>query len=194
MAAGSSTLDLFGQERFPQGLKYQAGFLSPEEEKSLLRHIEVLPFKEFEFHGFTGKRRIVSFGWRYDFNGAGLSKTGDMPEFLTGVRARAEMFAGNAPGSFQQVLVTEYSPGAGIGWHKDRSVFGDVVGISLLSACTFRLRRRTAKGFERQILIAEPRSVYLLRGVSRTEWEHSIPGVESLRYSLTFRNVLDRGE
>ena len=87
---------LYPKERFPQGLKYKAGFISPEEEKSLLRHIEVLPFKEFEFHGFTGKRRIVSFGWRYDFNGAGLSKTGDMPEFLTGVRARAEMFAGNA--------------------------------------------------------------------------------------------------
>ena len=90
--------------------------------------------------------------------------------------------------------MTEYSPGAGIGWHKDRSVFGDVVGLSLLSPCTFRLRKRTGKGFERQTLIAEPRSVYLLRGVSRTEWEHSIPGVESLRYSLTFRNVLERGE
>jgi len=194
VAGGSSTLDLFGEEKFPQGLKYHAEFITPEEEQSLLRAIEVLPFKEFEFHGFTGKRRTVSFGWRYDFNGGGLSKTEDMPEFLTGPRARAEIFAGNAPRGFQQVLVTEYSPGAGIGWHKDRSVFGDVVGISLLSPCTFRLRKRIGKGFERQTLIAEPRSVYLLRGVSRTEWEHSIPGVESLRYSLTFRNILEQGE
>ena len=194
VAAGSDTLDLFGAERLPQGLKYQAGFISLEDERSVLRGIEVLPFKEFEFHGFTGKRRTVSFGWRFDFNGGGLSKTEDMPTFLASIRAQAEIFAGNAPGSFQQVLVTEYSPGAGIGWHKDRSVFGDVVGISLLSPCTFRLRKRTGKGFERQTLIAEPRSVYLLRGVSRTEWEHSIPGVESLRYSLTFRNVLERGE
>jgi alkylated DNA repair dioxygenase AlkB len=183
VAAGSQTLDLFGEDRLPQGLKYQADFLSHEEEAALLRNIEALPFKEFEFHGFTGKRRTVSFGWRYDFNGGGLSKTEDMPEFLNGIRARAETFAGNAPGSFQQVLVTEYSPGAGIGWHKDRSVFGDVVGISLLSPCTFRLRKRTRDGFERQTLIAEPRSVYLLRGASRTDWEHSIPGVESLRYS-----------
>jgi alkylated DNA repair dioxygenase AlkB len=192
VAAGSRTLDLFGEERLPRGFRYQADFVNPEEEQSLLRDIEVLPFKEFEFHGFTGKRRTVSFGWRYDFNGGGLSKTEDMPEFLTGLRARAEIFAGNASGSFQQVLVTEYSPWAGIGWHKDRSVFGDVVGISLLSPCTFRLRRRTDQGFERQTLIAAPRSVYLLRGVSRTDWEHSIPGVESLRYSVTFRNVLDR--
>lgn len=41
-------------------------------------HIVPLPFRELEFHGFTGKRRIVSFGWRYDFNGGGLTKTEDM--------------------------------------------------------------------------------------------------------------------
>lgn len=191
VGAGSNKLDLFGETALPQGLKYQADFLTREEEKRLLRDVEVLPFKEFEFHGFKGKRCTVSFGWRYDFNCGGLTKTEDMPEFLTGIRSRAEAFAGDKPGSFQQVLVTEYSPGAGIGWHKDRSVFGDVVGISLLSACTFRFRRRTGKGFERRTLIAEPRSVYLLRGASRTDWEHSIPGVESLRYSVTFRNVLE---
>ena len=135
----------------------------------------------------------MSFGWRYDFNGSGLTKTEDMPESLLDIRARAEDFASLAPGSLQQVLVTEYSPGAAIGWHKDRSVFGDVVGISLLSPCSFRLRRRSGSRFERRTLIAEPRSIYLLRGPSRTEWEHSIPGVESLRYSLTFRNVLEGG-
>jgi len=63
-----------------------------------------------------------------------------MPEFLPGIRARAESFAQLAPGKLQHVLITEYCPGAAISWHKDRSVFGDVVGISLLSACTFRLR------------------------------------------------------
>ncbi|WP_247464121.1 alpha-ketoglutarate-dependent dioxygenase AlkB [Bradyrhizobium sp. 62] len=103
---------------------------------------------------------------------------------MTQVRARDEAFAGIAPGSFQQVLVTEYAPAAGIGWHKDRSVFGDVAGISLLASCSFRLRRRTAMSFERNTLVAEPRSIYLLRGPSRAEWQHRMPGVESLRYSL----------
>jgi alkylated DNA repair dioxygenase AlkB len=107
------------------------------------------------------------------------------------VRARAESFADIAPGEFQQVLITEYSPGAAIGWHKDRSVFGDVVGISLLASCIFRLRLKAGPRWERRKLIAEPRSVYLLRGLARTDWEHSIPGVESLRYSITFRNVLE---
>ena len=192
MPASSETLDLFGEARLPEGMKYQPDFLSAEEERALLRKIENLPFKEFQFHGFTGKRRTVSFGWRYDFNGGGLGRTEDMPVFLMPLRTQVEAFAGIAPGSFQQVLVTEYARGAGIGWHKDRPVFGDVAGISLLSPCTFRLRRRTGKGFERQNLIAGPRSVYLLRGPSRTEWEHSIPGVESLRYSVTFRSGLER--
>jgi alkylated DNA repair dioxygenase AlkB len=187
----SGTLDLFKDISLPQGFAYQRDFLGPEEENSLLQHIKDLPFKEFEFQGFTGKRRIVSFGWRYDFNGGGLTKTGDMPDFLSGIRARAEIFAGIAPGALQQVLITEYQPGAAIGWHKDRSVFGDVVGISLLSSCTFRLRLKTGHRWDRRKLTAEPRSVYLLRGPSRTEWEHSIPGVESLRYSITFRNVLE---
>jgi alkylated DNA repair dioxygenase AlkB len=158
-----SETDLFGGPQLPPGLKYESEFLSPEEENALLRQLEGLPLKEFEFQGFLGKRRTASFGWRYDFNGGGLSKTQNMPEFLAGLGAQAELFAGNAPGSFQQVLVTEYRPGAGIGWHKDRSVFGDVVGISLLSACSFRMRRRTRSGFERKTLTAEPRSVYLLR-------------------------------
>jgi alkylated DNA repair dioxygenase AlkB len=190
----SQTFDLFGDDALPDGFSYQADFLSAGEEPSLLEQIRVLPFREFEFHGFSGKRRIASFGWRYDFNGGGLTKAEDMPEYLTGIRARAERFARITPGALQQVLITEYRPGAAIGWHKDRSVFGDVVGISLLSSCTFRLRRKAGQRWERRNLTAEPRSVYLLRGPSRTEWEHSIPGMDSLRYSITFRNVLERIE
>ena len=112
----------------PEGFRYQPDFLSREEEHSLLRHIEKLPFREFEFHGFTGKRRNVSFGWRYDFNGGGLTKTEDMPEFLLAVRAHAGSFTAISLGELQQVLVTVYAAGASIGWHKDRAVFGDASG------------------------------------------------------------------
>jgi alkylated DNA repair dioxygenase AlkB len=191
MPSVSSTLDLIGKVALPEGFRYQADFLSSKEEHSLIQYIKALPFKEFEFHGFIGKRRIVSFGWRYDFNGGGLAKTEDMPEFLYSLRARAENFASIGSGHLQQVLITEYPPGAAIGWHKDRSVFGAVVGISILSPCTFRLRRKAGHRWERRNLTAAPRSIYLLRGAARTVWEHSIPRVESLRYSITFRNVLD---
>ena len=94
---------------------------------------------------FLGKRETVSFGWRYDFNGGGLSKTNDMPEFLLPLRAAASAFAGLEPAQLQQALLTKYPPGATIGWHKDRSVFGEVIGFSLLSPCTFRFRRRPAR-------------------------------------------------
>jgi alkylated DNA repair dioxygenase AlkB len=165
--------------------------MSPEEERSLLKHIVPLPFREFEFQGFTGKRRVFSFGWRYDLNGGGLSNAEEMQDFLAAIRARAESFAEIAPGSLQQVLITEYTPGAAIGWHKDRSVFGDVVGISLMSACTFRLRLKAGHRWQRRKHTIEPRSVYLLRGPARSDREHSITAVDSLRYSITFRNVLE---
>jgi alkylated DNA repair dioxygenase AlkB len=186
--------DLFGGDPSPPcGFRYAADFLGVGEQQALLNQIGPLPFREFQFHGFLGKRRVVSFGWRYDFNGGGLSKTDDMPAFLLPVRQKAAAFAGVPPSALQQVLVTEYRPGAAIGWHKDRSVFGDVVGISLLAPCVFRFRRKKEAGWDRVTMKVEPRSIYLLRGPSRSEWEHSIPAVDALRYSLTFRNVLERG-
>lgn len=101
-------------------------------------------------------------------------------------------FADIEPTQLQQVLVSEYEAGAGIGWHRDKAVFGDVIGISLLSRCNFRLRRQVGEKWERVTVVAEPRSAYLLRGPARTEWEHSIPGVDELRYSLTYRNLREQ--
>jgi alkylated DNA repair dioxygenase AlkB len=96
--------------------------------------------------------------------------------------------AGHAPEDLQQVLLNEYQPGAPIGWHRDRPIFAEVVGISLLAPCAFRLRRRTDAGFERVSVRLEPRCAYLLSGPARGVWEHSIPPVDALRYSITFRN------
>ena len=119
-------------------------------------------------------------------------------EFLLPLRVRAASFADREPDYFQHALVTEYGPGAGIGWHRDKAVFGEVVGFSLLSQCFLRFRRKTGTAvqakqrrvWERASLFAESRSAYLLTGPSRSEWEHSILRVDSLRYSITFRHVL----
>jgi alkylated DNA repair dioxygenase AlkB len=175
----------------PEGFKYQPDVLSPDEEQQLLGEVRELPFKEFQFQGYVGKRRVVSFGWQYDFNQRVLRKADDIPSFLLTLREAAGSFSGVAPERLQQVLVTEYAAGAGIGWHRDKAVFGEVVGISLLSSCRFRLRRKVGTTWERVSLTAEPRSGYLLSGPSRTEWEHSIPEVDTLRYSITFRNFRD---
>jgi alkylated DNA repair dioxygenase AlkB len=176
----------------PEGFRYQAEVLPPDEERVLVEHIRDLPLKEFEFHGFVGKRRTLSFGWHYDFGEEKLQQTGELPPFLQKVREHAANFADLKPEDLPHALVTEYSPGAAIGWHRDKGVFADVVGISLVSACNFRLRRKSASGWERYSLIVEPRSAYLLRGVVRAEWEHSIPAVDTLRYSITFRSLRGR--
>jgi alkylated DNA repair dioxygenase AlkB len=173
----------------PEGFKYEAGLVSAEEERALVAAFADLPFRDFEFQGYVGKRRVVSFGWQFDFNTRELRRTDDMPAFLLPLRDKAAAFAGLAGAALQHVLITEYGPGAAIGWHKDKAVFGEVVGISLLSPCNFRFRRKAGTKWERASLIAEPRSAYLLRGASRTDWEHSIPAVEQLRYSITFRNL-----
>lgn len=182
--------DLFGATPvLPEGFRYQPGVISTEEEQRVLEEVRGLPFREFEFHGYTGKRRVVSFGWRYDFSDRVLHRVDDLPPFLLALRETAGRFAGVDPSTLQQALVTEYDAGAAIGWHRDKAVFGDVIGISLRSACTFRLRRAVGERWERASITAEPRSAYLLRGPSRTEWEHSIPAVDELRYSVTFRNL-----
>jgi len=175
----------------PEGFRYREDFIDEAEQDSLLVSISDLPFREFEFHGYTGKRRVVSFGWQYDYSGRQLRKAADIPEFLLPLRFRAASFARLEPDLLQQALVTEYAPGAGIGWHRDKAVFGQVVGVSLLSRCVLRFRRKVGEKWERVNMTAEPRSAYLLSGTVRSDWQHSIPGVEELRYSITFRNVLD---
>jgi alkylated DNA repair dioxygenase AlkB len=173
----------------PQGFRYESEAISAKDERGLIEQFRTLPFKEFEFQGFLGRRRVVSFGWRYDFNGGAFQKTDAIPDFLKPLRQTAAQFAGIEAEALALALVLEYPPGAAIGWHKDRAVFDDVIGVSLQSPCTFRFRRKNGSKWQRRSLTAEPRSMYLLRGPSRTEWEHSIPGVDALRYSVTFRSL-----
>lgn len=179
---------------FLEGFRYRPDLITPEQENDLVDQVFKLPFQPFDFHGYKGKRRVVSFGWQYDFSGRQLRKADDIPEFLLSVRTLAASFAGMEPASLQHVLVTEYEPGAGIGWHRDKAVFGQVVGISLLVPCTLRFRRRietpnVKRQWERANVLTEPRSAYHLSGPARLEWEHSISGVDALRYSITFRNM-----
>jgi alkylated DNA repair dioxygenase AlkB len=174
----------------PEGFRYRPELIGANEENALLAHVRELPFREFEFHGYTGKRRVVSFGWQYDFSARHLRKAEDIPEYLLALREAAATFAGLEAEEFQHAMVTEYSPGAGIGWHRDKSVFGEVVGISLHAPCVLRLRRAVGvKKWERVNVLAEPRSAYFLSGQARSEWQHSIPQVDALRYSITFRNL-----
>jgi hypothetical protein len=87
------------------------------------------------------------------------------------------------------VLINEYLPGAGIGWHRDKPQFGEVVGVSLLAPCLLRFGRKLERRWERASVPIAPRSAYRLAGPSRSVWEHSIAPLDRLRYSITFRAV-----
>jgi alkylated DNA repair dioxygenase AlkB len=179
---------LFAEPAVP-GFRYQEELLSAAEEKALVADFAALPFKPFEFHGYLGNRRTVSFGWRYDYSGARLRKAEEMPDFLVPLRDQAAGFAQLGPDALVHALVTEYAPGAGIGWHRDKAHFGKVVALSFCAPCRLRFRRKRESGWDRQAVTVTPRSAYLLDGEARQVWEHSIPPMDALRYSVTFRSL-----
>lgn len=162
----------------PGGFLYRENFLSPHEEANLLTLFQTLPLRHDEQTGYQAKRRYIGYG-----------RGGTpIPEYLQSVRNRAAAFAGIAPSTLTSALVQEYTPGAAIGWHRDKPTHGHVLGVSLGSACQFRLRRQRGQNWQRFTVTAEARSIYCMRGESRTHWQHSIPPVEALRYSITFRD------
>lgn len=112
-----------------------------------------------------------------------------MPDWLLPLRARAAAWADLAPEDLPHVLLIRYDPGAGIGWHLDRPVFDQVIGVSLGAEAAMRFRRRTGTGFQRRNLTLAPRSAYRLTGEARHDWEHSILPMEQCRWSITFRSL-----
>ncbi len=176
----------------PDGFRYQPGFISAEDERGLLDHIRALEFGDVRMHGVVARRRIVQYGRNYSFDSARVSAGPEIPELLRPLRDRIAAFAGRAPNEFSELLVTEYPPGAAIGWHRDAPPFGIVAGLSLLSACRFRLRRQDRTGPVLTVTV-EPRSLYIIEGAARSEWQHHIPPTPALRYSLTLR-TLRRGQ
>lgn len=173
----------------PPGFRYQAELISPTEADDLAARLDDLPFTPFLFRGYEGRRRVVSFGLRYDFNGPGLVAAETMPDWLLPLRDKAAAFAGLPGEAFAHVLINEYREGAPIGWHRDRPVFDKVVGVSLLAPTVMRFRRRVGATFERINAPLDPRSAYLLDGAARDVWEHSLPEAQARRISITFRNL-----
>ena len=170
------------------GFLYRENLFSAAEEAGFVRQFEKPAFKPFEFHGHLGNRRIVSFGFRYDYGGRCLAAAPPMPDFLQPLKNIAARFSGLPADSFTHALVTEYAPGAGIGWHRDKPMFRNVVALSFLSPCRLRFRRRVGETWRREAVAVAPRSGYRLAGEARSVWEHSIPAMETLRYSVTFRD------
>ena len=182
---------LFGPA-VPDGFHYRADFVSAAEELELAAALERISFSDFEMRGVTAKRRVAFFGRSY-----GQEVVPPVPEFLLPLRAAVAAWAGIEPGAFVMALVNEYRPGSPIGWHRDAPQYGQVAGVSLLSSCRMRFRpyaeagRGPAEGPRRATheIVLEPRSAYLMTGAARASYEHHVPPVAALRYSITFRTL-----
>ncbi len=183
--------DSRSQSTQPQGLHYVTEFISPELENDLIGRISALPLQPFQFGAYEGKRRVASFGFRYDDTLRRLQEAEPIPAWLSPLIGQVESFGGPST-RIGQVLCTEYDTGVGIGWHRDKPHYDRIFGLSLGSPCKFRFRRPAGDTWQRYTLATEPRSLYLMSGESRMVWQHSIPGVEARRYSITFRTMLDR--
>jgi alkylated DNA repair dioxygenase AlkB len=187
--------DLFGEPEqqaellpeLPDGFRYIPDVLTPAEEKSLVGQFKKLPLKPFEFHGYQGNRRIYTFGHRYIFAGQEPRADASIPDYLRPLTEIASRISGEPAAAFEQLMLTEYAPGAGIGWHRDRPTYEDIVAVSFLAPCTLRLRRKVGDDWERRSAHVDPRSVYLLHGPVRNVWQHSIAPMDALRYSVTLR-------
>src|SRR4051794_21789357 len=126
----------------PEGFAYVADLISPDEEAGLVAWFETLDLRPFAFHGYVGRRRVASFGTRYDFADEAAHPATPIPDELQPLRGRLAARFDAAPEALAHALITDYPVGAPIGWHRDRPVFGDVFGVSFLAPCRFRFRRR----------------------------------------------------
>ena len=190
----SASGQLFGAD-LPEGFEYRDDFLSLDEESSLIAQIDKIEFANFEMHGVVARRRVAFFGASYD-RGDGPSPP--IPGFLFGVRARLADWARVRDTDFAMALINEYREGSPIGWHRDAPQYDMVAGLSLVSPCRMRFRpylspkqaeRNTQRRMTTHEIELRPRSAYIISADARSKFEHSIPAVDQLRYSITFRTL-----
>jgi alkylated DNA repair dioxygenase AlkB len=181
--------ELFAPAPAVPGLMLVKDAVAPAEESELAAHIDAASLRPFQFGQWQGKRLTANYGSAYDYERGRVAEAPPLPDWLLDLRARLAPLFGRDPEQFIQGLVIRYDPGAGIGWHRDRPQYGEVIGLSLSAPATLRLRRRTADGFERRNVDLPPRSLYLLSGEVRAEWQHSIAPLDVARRSVTFRTV-----
>ncbi len=170
-------IDLPGH--LPNGLVYRPHFLTEDEELVLLAYIENLSMPLLRFKEHESKRR-------------GMSFEHELPTFLLPLQHKVAKWLGVPRAAINEAFVQEYPMGYGIGWHRDRET-PRVIGISLKGWARMRFRPIDKIGKVKEILSAElePRSAYLMQGEVATRWQHSVAPVQALRYSITFRTLLE---
>jgi alkylated DNA repair dioxygenase AlkB len=173
----------------PEGLIYVPDFLTVAEERDVLAVLAPFDLHPYVLHDTPSRRLVRSFGLARVAGAYNVGPAAPIPAELEWLREHCAALMGREPGELAQLLVSRYPPGAGIGWHQDLPQFGDVSGISLVTACRMRFRRGRTRAWETAELTLQPRSAYVLSGPARMQWQHHIPPVTEERWSMTFRTL-----
>lgn len=177
---------------YPEGFSYLDDFITENEEGELCDEISKIELHHFNFQGFKANRKVASFGFAYSFDNGSLTTGQDIPAAFDFLVDKVNKHPGIKPGQFAELLVTEYPPGSVINWHRDAAPFDIIAGISLMSECSFRLRPHDKAKQNRASVISLPvkrRSLYVIKGPARTDWQHSISPVKQRRFSITLRTL-----
>jgi alkylated DNA repair dioxygenase AlkB len=176
----------------PEGFSYYPDFIGPEEEDQLLELLGSTEFRTFIFQGYEAKRRVASFGYDWNFDKRTLTEGVPIPDEFHPLMDRVAAKLSLKREDFAELLLTEYPAGAVINWHRDAPPFDLIAGVSLMSDCRFRFRphdpARQGRGFIMTMPV-QRRSLYVIGGEARTDWQHSIPASKSMRYSITLRTL-----
>jgi alkylated DNA repair dioxygenase AlkB len=179
------------------GLTYIPGFITRDEENALISNINAQPWLD------DLKRCVQHYGYKYDYKARAVGSDaylGPLPDWLSSVSDKLydDGIFSSVP---DQVIVNEYLPGQGISTHIDCvPCFADTIAsLSLGSPCIMEFSN--LKAGEKKSITLEERSLIVLSGPARYEWQHAIPARKSdiingikterrRRVSLTFRNVI----
>jgi alkylated DNA repair dioxygenase AlkB len=180
---------------FPEGFSYYPSIISDKEERTLLDDISKTELHSFLFQGYEAKRKVASYGYDWSFEKRVLSKGKEIPSAFHKLIEKVAMHISISSESIAELLITEYPVGSVINWHRDAPPFDLIAGISLLSDCIFKLRPHDPAKQKRNAIISFPverRSLYIMQGPARTDWQHSIAAVKEVRYSITLRTLKNR--
>lgn len=178
--------------QYPSGFQYFPDFFTVQEETDLYNAISKIDLHPMLFQGYEAKRRVASFGYDWNFERRQLSRGKEIPHEFNWLVEKIASHIGLVKERIGELLVTEYPVGSVINWHRDAPPFDLIAGVSLLSDCTFRLKpyrkeeqnRKAIKSFT-----VQRRSLYIMQGEARTDWQHSTAAVKQVRYSITLRTL-----
>jgi alkylated DNA repair dioxygenase AlkB len=189
-----SQASLFDHEEtsFPPGMRFEPEWLGAAEEGALIETIRALDLREARYKQYTARRRVASFGGKFDYDNNRLLPAPPIPPAFEPLRERVARWLGVEPGLFSQMLVAEYAPGTPLGWHRDVPDFESIVGVSLLGEGEMRFRPYpppAGRSDATRSLLLPPRSAYVLEGPARWQWQHAIVPTKVLRYSISLRTA-----